>query len=102
MIWNIWLFFIAFFIVFICKTCIKSAIKEKVQSHPDVVDYFKELPFYNKYIEKPKIKRLKNINLLSELPFHEELNVIKTNHVFSGYAISYKVELAEEKIQLNI
>ena len=78
------------------------AVQKKIKSHPDVVGYFKELPFYNKYIEKPKIKRLKNINLLSELPFHEELNVIKTNHVFSGYAISYKVELAEEKIQLNI
>ena len=78
------------------------AVQKKIKSHPDVVGYFKELPFYNKYIEKPKIKRLKNINLLSELPFHEELNVIKTNNVFSGYAISYKVELAEEKIQLNI
>ena len=47
------------------------AVKEKVKSHPDVVDYFKELPFHNKYIEKPKIKRLKNIDLLSELPFYD-------------------------------
>ena len=47
-----------------------TALK-KVTSHPDVVDYFKELPFYNKHIEKPKIKRLKNIDLLSELPFNE-------------------------------
>ena len=30
------------------------------------VNYFKELPFYNKSIEKPKIKRLKNIDLLTE------------------------------------
>ena len=47
-----------------------TALK-KVKSHPDVVDYFKELPFYNKHIEKPKIKHLKNIDLLSELPFYE-------------------------------
>ena len=33
------------------------------------VNYFKGLPFYNKSIEKPKIKRLKNIDLLSEQPF---------------------------------
>ena len=46
-------------------------VKEKVKSHPDVVDYFKELPFHNKYIEKPKIKRLKNIDLLSELSFYD-------------------------------
>ena len=70
---------------------------KKVKSHLDVVEYFKELPFYNKHIEKPKIKRLKNIDLLSELPFYEELNVIKTNHAFRGYAMSYKVEIIEKK-----
>ena len=32
------------------------------------VNYFKELPFFNVSIEKPKIKRLKNIDLLPELP----------------------------------
>ena len=73
-----------------------TALK-KVKSHLDVVEYFKELPFYNKYIKKPKIKRLKNIDLLSELPFYEELNVIKTNHAFRGYAMSYKVEIIEKK-----
>ena len=60
-----------------------TALK-KVKSHPDVVNCFKELPFYNKHIEKPKIKRLKNIDLLSELPFYEELNVIKRDHAFRG------------------
>ena len=73
-----------------------TALK-KVKSHLDVVEYFKELPFYNKHIEKPKIKCLKNIDLLSELPFYEELNVIKTNHAFRGYAMSYKVEIIEKK-----
>ena len=73
-----------------------TALK-KVKSHPDVVDYFKELPFYNKHIKKLKIKRLKNINLLSELHFYEDLNVIKTNHAFRGYAMSYKVDLVEKK-----
>ena len=53
------------------------AIKEKVKSHPDVIHYFKELPFFNKHIEKSRVKRLKSIGLLSELPFYEELNVIK-------------------------
>ena len=71
------------------------------QSYPDVVEYFKELPFYNKHIKKPKIKRLKSIDLLSELPFYEELKVIKTSDAFRGYAISYKVELVEKKPQLN-
>ena len=73
-----------------------TALK-KVKSHPDVVEYFKELLLYKKHIEKPKIKRLKNIDLLSELPFYDELNVIKTDDAFRGYAMSYKVEIIEEK-----
>ena len=72
-------------------------VLKKVEFHPDVVNYFKSLPFYNKYIEKPKIKRLKNIDLLSELPFYEELNVIKTDHALRGYAMTYKVEIVEKK-----
>ena len=28
------------------------AIQEKIKSHPDVINYFKELPFYNRYIKK--------------------------------------------------
>ena len=72
-------------------------VKEKIKSHPGVVDHFKQLLFYNKHTEKPKIKRLKNINLLFELLFYEELNVIKTNLAFRGYAMSYKVELVQKK-----
>ena len=60
----------------------------KVKSHFEVVDYFKEPPFYNMHIKKPEIKRLKNIDLLSELPFYEEPNVIKTSYAFRGYAMS--------------
>ena len=73
------------------------AVLKKVKPHPKVVDYFKELPFCNKCIKKPKLKCLKNIDLLSELPFYEELNVIKTNHTFGGYEMRYKVEIIEKK-----
>ena len=62
-----------------------------------IVDYFKELPFYNVSIEKPKIKRSKNIDLLAELPFYNQLNIIRTDHAFSGYAMSYKVEIVDRK-----
>ena len=37
-----------------------TALK-KVKSHPDVVGYFNEFLFYNKLIQKPKIKRLKTL-----------------------------------------
>ena len=61
------------------------------------IDYFKELPFYNVSIDKPKIKRLSDINLLAELPFYERLRLIKTGQAFTGYAMLYKVEIVERK-----
>ena len=72
--------------------------KEKVKSHSGAVDYSKELPFYNKYIVKPKNKRLRNIDLLSEPAFYKELNVIQTDHSFREYSMSYKFEIVEKKI----
>ena len=61
------------------------------------IDYFKQLPFFNVSIEKPKIRRLKNIDLLSELPFYDQLNIIKTDQAFKGYAVSYKVKIVDKK-----
>ena len=75
----------------------KMAILSKIKPHSDAVDYFKELSFYNQPIEKPKVKRLKNIDRLAELPFFEQLSVIKTDQAFKGYAMSYKVEIIEKK-----
>ena len=37
-----------------------------------------------KPIKKPKVKRLKNIDRLAELPFYEQLSVIKTDQAFRG------------------
>ena len=68
-----------------------------ISSRNNDVNYFKELLFFNVSIEKPKIKRLKNIVLLAELPFCDQLNIIKTNQAFSGYAASYKVEIVDKK-----
>ena len=61
------------------------------------INYFKELPFYNVSIDRPKIKRLSNINLLAELPFHGQVSIIKTDQAFSGYPMSYKVEIVKRK-----
>ena len=67
-------------------------ILSKIKSHSDAVDYLKELPFYNEPIKKPKVKLLKNINQLAELPFYEQLS-----QAFRGYAKSYQVEIVERK-----
>ena len=76
------------------------AILSKIKSHSDVINYFKELPFCDKSIERP-IKRLKNTDPLVELPFYEQLSVIKTDQAFKGYAVSYKVEIIQKMIQLH-
>ena len=75
----------------------KMAVLLKIKPHSDAVDYFKEIPFHNKPIEKPKVKRLKNIDRLAELPFYKQLSVINTDQAFKGYAMSYKVETTERK-----
>ena len=62
----------------------QMAVLSKIKPPSNAVDYFKELPLYKKPIKKPKVKRLKNIDRLAELPFYEQLNVIKTNQEFRG------------------
>ena len=42
------------------------AVFPKIRSHSDAIDYFKELDH------------------LAELPFYEQLSVIKTNQAFGG------------------
>ena len=52
------------------------AVLSEIKSHSDVISYFKDLLFYNKSMEKP-VKLLKYIDPLVELPFSEQLSVIK-------------------------
>ena len=58
---------------------------------------FKILPFYNSFIDVPKIKKLSNIRLLKELPFYDELNITKNKTAFSRFAQSYKIEIIDKK-----
>ena len=53
---------------------------------------FKELPPYNTFIEKTRIKCLKNIDLLPELPFDDELSVKIISKAFKRYTRSYSIE----------
>ena len=55
------------------------AILSKIKSHSDYNKSHYNKSQYNKPIEKPKVKRLKNIDQLAELPFYEQLSVIKAN-----------------------
>ena len=67
------------------------------------IDYFKELPYFNEVIEKPKIKRLKNVDLLAEQPFYEQLGIIKTDEAFNGYAmVSQLLFIEVNKLLINL
>ena len=55
------------------------------------------LPLYYVLIEKTKIKGSKNINLLHEVPFYDELNIYETSKAFGWYPRSYKVEIVHSK-----
>ena len=39
--------------------------------------------------------------MLSELSLYEELSVMKTDHAFARYVLSYKVEIIERKDPIN-
>ena len=73
--------------------------------HWDEKNLFQMLPFYNTFIEKPETKKLSNIKLLQELPFYDELSIVRNSNAFSGYAKSYKVEIVDKKdplVQLEV
>ena len=63
----------------------------------DAKNIFQVLPFYNTFTEKPEIKKLSNVELLQELPFYDELSIVKTSNTFSGYARSYKIEIVNKR-----
>ena len=63
----------------------------------DECKIFKILPFYNSYIKRPKIKKLSSVQLLNELPFYDDLSIVKNKTAFSGYSRSYKVEIVDKR-----
>ena len=58
---------------------------------------FQILPFYNTFIEKPSTKKLSDAKSLQELPFYNELSIVKNNSAFSGYVRSYKTENVDKR-----
>ena len=63
----------------------------------DESEILKILPFYNSYIERPKIKKLSNVRLLKELPFYNDFSIVKNKTAFRGYAKSYKIEIVDKR-----
>ena len=49
------------------------------------------------FIDVPEIKKLSIVQLMKELPFYNELNIVKINNAFSGYARTYKIEIVNKR-----
>ena len=77
--------------------CISFKHKNIRVTYWDTKKLFQILPFYNTFIEIPKIKKLSNVKLLQELPFYDELRIVKNPNAFSGYARCYYVEIVDKK-----
>ena len=78
--------------------CVKSSLSQvffvlliDYKMHWNANKIFQLLPFYDSYIEKPKVKKLNNIQLMKELPFYDELSIVKNKTAFSGYVKTYKI-----------
>ena len=66
----------------------------------DNKNLLKILPFYNvliDFMEKPKIKKLANVELLNELLFYNNLRVKEIAEAFKRYAKSFKIEIIYKK-----
>ena len=58
----------------------KMAILSEIKSLSNVINYFKELTFWNNPLPiEIQVKRLKNIDSLVELSFYGQRSVIKTD-----------------------
>ena len=58
---------------------------------------FEILPFFNSHIDITKIQKLSDLQLLKELPFYDELNIVKNKSAFNHHAQSYNVEIIDKK-----
>ena len=52
-----------------------------------------EQPFYKQSIKNLRIKKLRNFELLHELPFYDDINISRKERAFRSYAKTYKVEI---------
>ena len=54
-------------------------------------------PFYEQPIKNPSIKKLSNFELLRELPFYNDINILRKEKAFKKYAETYEVEIINNK-----
>ena len=85
----------------ILQKTIKSRIKKftnaKLSIKISIKKLLSEQPFYKQPIKKPRIKKLTNQELLRELPFYDDIDILRNERIFRGYAETYKVEITNNR-----
>ena len=71
---------------------IKVKIKQLSTKKP-----LSEQPFYKQPIKNPSIKKLRNFELLRELPFYDDINILRKERAFKKYTKTYVVEIIDNK-----
>ena len=56
-----------------------------------------EQQFYKQPIKKTRFKKLTNQDLLGDLPFYDDINILRNERTFRGYAENYKVEIINNR-----
>ena len=56
-----------------------------------------EQPFYKQPIKKPPIKKLSNQELSRELLYYDDINILRNEGTFRGYAKTYKAEIVNNR-----
>ena len=56
-----------------------------------------EQPFYKQPIKNPRVKKLRNFELLRELPLYDDIKILRKERAFNRYAETYKVEVINNK-----
>ena len=74
----------------------EKSIKAKIKQL-STKKLLQEQPFYKQSIKKPRIKKMKNYELLRELLFYHDINISRKERAFRGYAETYKVEIINNK-----
>ena len=74
--------------------------KNEFWNEKEAIELFPILSFYV-LIEKPKMKHLSNIELLNELPFYDELNLVEISEAFQRYPRRYKIEIIDSSDPLS-
>ena len=78
----------------------EKSIKTKIKQL-SIKKLLSKQTFYKKPIKNPRIKKLRNFELLCEWPSYDDINISRKETAFKRYGETYKVEIINNKSLRN-